>query len=224
MKRFRVSCRCSVGTGGEKRGRERGAVGRDDWQRERAREKVRIVPWHTQTARSTRRRMAADHEARTIKPFCRKTPVIKPPPPDGYLVHEHRPPFLAAPSAPAAAADRLLLRCFSFHARFFSSLVFHSRLSFPPPLASLSSSRRRGPRFLFLFAAPSSRCSRRSRLCFLPVMGLVERRCRESTRPVVDREPTLCKPRVARRVHAAERIKLPAPMELRNRAGEETRF
>lgn len=84
--------------GGNRRreeGPERSVVGRDDCQRERAsereREKVRIVPWHTQTARSTRRRMAADHEARTIKPFCRKTPVIKPPPPEGYLVHEHRP-------------------------------------------------------------------------------------------------------------------------------------
>lgn len=31
---------------------------------------------HREYSLSTRRRMTADHEARTIKPFCRKTPVI----------------------------------------------------------------------------------------------------------------------------------------------------
>lgn len=84
------------------------------------REKVRIEPWHTQNTPSTRRRMAADHEARTIKPFCRKTPVITPP-----TLHQPPPP----------STNRLLLRRFSFRARFFSSLVFHSRLSRCPPSA-----------------------------------------------------------------------------------------
>lgn len=77
MKRFRVSCRCSLGTGagaietGRRCSRRKGETLAE-------REKVRIVPWHTQSTPSTRRRMAADHEARTIKPFCRKTPVITP--------------------------------------------------------------------------------------------------------------------------------------------------
>lgn len=64
---------------------------------------------HREYSLSTRRRMTADHEARTIKPFCRKTPVIT----------SHQ-PF-------RRSTDRLLHR-FSFRARFFSSLVFHSRL------------------------------------------------------------------------------------------------
>lgn len=98
--------------------------------------------------------MAADHEARTIKPFCRKTPVITPP-----TLHQPPPP----------STNRLLLRRFSFRARFFSSLVFHSRLSRCPPSAlstpSLISTRFPPATlvldlfllfpFLFLFLFPS---------------------------------------------------------------------
>lgn len=116
MKRFRVSCRCALGTGaGEwkrlrksKRERMLHDYGRGKTRRERKYELS--LGTHREYSLSTRRRMAADHEARTIKPFCRKTPVITPHQP---LRH---------------STDRLLLRRFSFRARFFSSLVFHSRL------------------------------------------------------------------------------------------------
>lgn len=116
MKRFRVSCRCSLGTGaGEwkrlrksKRERMLHEYGRGKTRRERKYELSLGI--HREYSPSTRRRMAADHEARTIKPFCRKTPVITP----------HQPL--------RRSTDRLLLRRFSFRARFFSSLVFHSRL------------------------------------------------------------------------------------------------
>lgn len=116
MKRFRVSCRCALGTGaGEwkrlrksKRERMLHDYGRGKTRRERKYELS--LGTHREYSLSTRRRMAADHEARTIKPFCRKTPVITP----------HQPL--------RRSTDRLLLRRFSFRARFFSSLVFHSRL------------------------------------------------------------------------------------------------
>lgn len=98
------------------------------------REKVRIEPWHTQNTPSTRRRMAADHEARTIKPFCRKTPVITPP-------TLHQPPpstaYYSVVSLFARDSSRRLSSIHGFPVALlppFPPLRWFP-LAFPPPLS-----------------------------------------------------------------------------------------
>lgn len=108
--------------------------------------------------RSTRRRMAADHEARTIKPFCRKTPVITPP----SLLAALFPPWLplttpvvslfARDSSPRLSSIHQLYRDSFLNPSQRSlatfSSFYRSPWSFVPPLMVLVERHSRSTRIL----------------------------------------------------------------------------